>query len=148
MNMYGPGGYIMTLNTNMDRAMEDVKELQENNWLDTLTRAIIVEFTVFNPNVNLFSVVSLVVEFNAQGDGHPFEQVSTTSSFFFSLPLLQKNRWKKIARNLFIACNLTRNVLTGMNLEKILITYDIHFWQILQHSCKICVFAQLRRFER
>lgn len=77
MNVYGPGGYIMTLNTDMEKALEDVRELQANNWLDTLTRAIIVEFTVFNPNVNLFSVVSLVVEFNAQGDGHPFEQMKT-----------------------------------------------------------------------
>ena len=28
MNVYGPGGYIMTLNTDKDRAIEDVRVLQ------------------------------------------------------------------------------------------------------------------------
>ncbi|XP_075240258.1 polycystin-2-like [Convolutriloba macropyga] len=77
LNMYGPGGYIMTLNTNMEKAIEDVENLQAHSWVDTMTRAVIIEFTVFNPNVNLFSVVSLVIEFSAQGDGYPFEQMKT-----------------------------------------------------------------------
>ena len=80
--MYGPGGYIMTLNTNMEKAIEDVENLQAHSWVDTMTRAVIIEFTVFNPNVNLFSVVSLVIEFSAQGDGYPFEQVLSSRIFF------------------------------------------------------------------
>ncbi|OBS58694.1 hypothetical protein A6R68_10181, partial [Neotoma lepida] len=36
--------------------------LFDNSWLDTLTRAVFVEFTVYNANVNLFCIVTLTLE--------------------------------------------------------------------------------------
>lgn len=38
-----------------------------NKWLDTYTRAIFVEFTVYNANVNLFCIVTLLLETPALG---------------------------------------------------------------------------------
>ena len=42
-------------------------ELQQKQWLDTLTRALVLEMNVYNPNTNLFSLVSCLVEFTAYG---------------------------------------------------------------------------------
>lgn len=42
--------------------------LFNNVWLDTFTRAVFVEFTVYNANVNLFCIISLMFESNALGE--------------------------------------------------------------------------------
>ncbi|KAM5207497.1 LOW QUALITY PROTEIN: polycystin-1-like protein 2 [Hipposideros larvatus] len=41
--------------------------LFDNTWLDSLTRAVFVEFTVYNANVNLFCIICLTLETSALG---------------------------------------------------------------------------------
>lgn len=41
--------------------------LFSNKWLDKYTRAIFVEFTVYNANVNLFCIITLLMETSAVG---------------------------------------------------------------------------------
>lgn len=45
-----------------------LESLFRNRWLDSHTRAIFVEFTVYNANVNLFCVVTLLFESAAVGE--------------------------------------------------------------------------------
>jgi len=42
-------------------------ELAATNWLDVRTRAVFVEFTLYNGNANLFASVIMLVEFLATG---------------------------------------------------------------------------------
>lgn len=42
--------------------------LFDNTWLDRLTRAVFVEFTVYNANVNLFCIITLTLETSALGE--------------------------------------------------------------------------------
>jgi polycystin 1L2 len=41
--------------------------LQQMNWVDSQTRAIFVEFSVYNPNVNLVMVSTILIEFLSSG---------------------------------------------------------------------------------
>ena len=50
-----------------DEAQEQIKELKSTDWLDLYTRAVLVEFTVYNANVNLFSNVILMFEMPSTG---------------------------------------------------------------------------------
>jgi hypothetical protein len=36
--------------------------LQKNNWIDRQTRAVVVEFSVYNPNINLIAVAEILIE--------------------------------------------------------------------------------------
>lgn len=45
--------------------------LFDNTWLDCLTRAVFVEFTVYNANVNLFCIITLTLETSALGEHLP-----------------------------------------------------------------------------
>ncbi|XP_048461921.1 polycystic kidney disease protein 1-like 2 [Rhincodon typus] len=65
--MYRGGGYIAELGTDAQDAYRVLKYLFDNTWLDTYTRAIFVEFTVYNANVNLFCIATLILESNAVG---------------------------------------------------------------------------------
>uniref|UniRef100_A0A8C2TS20 Polycystin 1 like 2/pseudo n=1 Tax=Coturnix japonica TaxID=93934 RepID=A0A8C2TS20_COTJA len=65
--IYGGGGYVIHLGTDPQNASRILQYLFNNIWLDTFTRAVFVEFTVYNANVNLFFIVSLMFETNALG---------------------------------------------------------------------------------
>ncbi|XP_042196318.1 polycystic kidney disease protein 1-like 2 [Callorhinchus milii] len=65
--MYRGGGYIAELGTDAQDAYRILQYLFQNTWLDIYTRSIFVEFTVYNANVNLFCIATLVLESNAVG---------------------------------------------------------------------------------
>ena len=50
------------LPNDLSESLKLVRELEENNWLDRYTRAIFSEFAVYNANINLFCVVTLLFE--------------------------------------------------------------------------------------
>ena len=51
--------------------------LQQQRWLDERTRAIFVEMILYNPHANLFSMVTLVVEFTNLGAVYKGAEVVT-----------------------------------------------------------------------
>uniref|UniRef100_A0A8C6K2J0 Uncharacterized protein n=1 Tax=Melopsittacus undulatus TaxID=13146 RepID=A0A8C6K2J0_MELUD len=65
--IYRGGGYVVHLGTDPKNASRILQYLFNNVWLDTFTRAVFVEFTVYNANVNLFCIVCLMFETNALG---------------------------------------------------------------------------------
>ena len=46
-------------------------DLKSNLWLDRGTRAVFIDFTVYNANINLFCVIRLLMEFPATGGAIP-----------------------------------------------------------------------------
>ncbi|XP_032892396.1 polycystic kidney disease protein 1-like 2 [Amblyraja radiata] len=65
--VYRGGGYVAELGTEFKTASRVIKFLKDNSWVDMYTRAIFIEFTVYNANVNLFCVVTLMLEMKAIG---------------------------------------------------------------------------------
>ncbi|KAM9302054.1 polycystin-1-like protein 2 [Gastrophryne carolinensis] len=64
---YRGGGYVAELGNNHTSAYRVLQYLFSNTWLDTYTRALFVEFTLYNANVNLFCIVRLMFETKALG---------------------------------------------------------------------------------
>ncbi|KAI4534073.1 hypothetical protein MG293_014933 [Ovis ammon polii] len=118
LTMYRGGGYVVPLGTDRQSASRTLQYLFDNTWLDSLTRAVFVEFTVYNANVNLFCIVTLTLETSALGtffahahlqslhlypftDGwHPFVVAAEIVYFLFLLyymvvqgNLLRKQKW-------------------------------------------------------
>lgn len=75
MALYSGGGYVVKLNKDYISMINDFDQLQEEGWIDKYTRAVFLEFTVYNPSINLFSVSTLLAEFLPSGG------VSTTFRF-------------------------------------------------------------------
>jgi len=59
---YYGGGYIADLGYNLKTAQKVLEKLEKNNWIDSLTAAVLTEFTVFEPASQLFSIVKLLYE--------------------------------------------------------------------------------------
>ncbi|XP_028624320.1 polycystic kidney disease protein 1-like 3 [Grammomys surdaster] len=64
---YSGGGYVVRLGRNSSAAARALQHLEQRRWLDHCTKALFVEFTVFNANVNLLCVVTLVLESSGVG---------------------------------------------------------------------------------
>ena len=67
LSIYGPGGYQADLGYDKNTALRVISELSLLNWTDRYTSAVLVEFTVFNTRVNLFSSVVIPIEFSPSG---------------------------------------------------------------------------------
>ncbi|XP_071808292.1 polycystin-2-like protein 1 isoform X3 [Asterias amurensis] len=68
---YSGGGYYVDLSHFRLRSQAIIDELKENLWLDRGTRVVIIDFSVYNANINLFCIVRLVVEYPPTGGAIP-----------------------------------------------------------------------------
>ncbi|KAF3817624.1 hypothetical protein GH733_012911 [Mirounga leonina] len=118
LTVYRGGGYVVPLGTDRKSASRILQYLFDNTWLDRLTRAVFVEFTVYNTKVNLFCIITLTLETSARGtffahmslqslrlypftDGwHPFVLAAEAIYLLFLLyymilqaKLMRKQRW-------------------------------------------------------
>ncbi|EDV28218.1 uncharacterized protein TRIADDRAFT_53596 [Trichoplax adhaerens] len=80
-HIYYGGGYVVELSRNESQSQLTLNQLQQQGWIDHQTRAILIEFTIFNAQVNLFSVVTLLAEFPATGGIMPFVEIQTIRLF-------------------------------------------------------------------
>uniref|UniRef100_A0A669C1R8 Polycystic kidney disease 1 like 2a n=1 Tax=Oreochromis niloticus TaxID=8128 RepID=A0A669C1R8_ORENI len=60
--LYRGGGFSVELGPDLQTATSTLDYLFNNMWFDMYTRAIFVEFTVYNANVNLLCIVTLLLE--------------------------------------------------------------------------------------
>lgn len=63
VKVYGGGGFVQELITNMDVSRALIQHLRTHQWLDPLTRALFVEFSLYNTNSNLLAVLTFLLEF-------------------------------------------------------------------------------------
>nr|AKN21730.1 PKD2-4 [Schmidtea mediterranea] len=64
---YGGGGFYVNLNSTQVDSYNTIMTLFNNLWIDRGTRAVIIDFTVYNANINLFCYIKLVGEFPPTG---------------------------------------------------------------------------------
>ncbi|XP_074068655.1 polycystin-1-like protein 3 [Macrotis lagotis] len=66
-SVYSGGGYVVSLGNSSEDAHRILQQLKLSHWLDRRTRSLFVAFVVYNANVNLFCVVTLILESNGVG---------------------------------------------------------------------------------
>ncbi|XP_023129023.3 polycystic kidney disease protein 1-like 2 isoform X1 [Amphiprion ocellaris] len=67
VRLYRGGGFVVDLGPDLQNSSRILQYLYDNTWIDVYTQAIFVEFTVYNANVNLFCIVTLMLETTAIG---------------------------------------------------------------------------------
>ena len=72
---YNSGGYVYEYRGRLSELRSNLSELHRLEWIDGKTRAVIIQLTLYNANVELFTSVILLAEFFSTGG------VLTTSRF-------------------------------------------------------------------
>jgi len=62
---YGGGGYTQELPNSHSESLEVIQYLKDNLWIDRATRAVFIDFTVYNANINLFCVVRYITRIDS-----------------------------------------------------------------------------------
>ncbi len=76
LTTYYGGGYTLDLFPRFPN-IKNLQDLKAKRWLDRHTRAVLIEFALFNPATNHFSVVTMVFEFAATGGCIHYHSVHT-----------------------------------------------------------------------
>ncbi|XP_031221166.1 polycystic kidney disease 2-like 2 protein isoform X2 [Mastomys coucha] len=82
VGVYRDGGYIVRLSKSKSETKAKFVNLRLNNWISRGTRAVFIDFSLYNANVNLFCIIRLLAEFPATGG-------LLTSWQFYSVKLLR-----------------------------------------------------------
>lgn len=77
MATYRGGGFIIELGPDNVTASNDLEGLKANDWIDRYTRALFTELSIYNVNINLLCVVTLLYEQLPTGGGQTFVNVQT-----------------------------------------------------------------------
>ena len=91
--VYSGGGYVANLGYNKLTAKRIINDLKENRWVDRQTRAVLVEFSLYNPPSNLLAVMTYYFEVLPSGFAGTFKSygilpLSATNSLAQSTYLL------------------------------------------------------------
>jgi hypothetical protein len=54
---YPADGFMINLGSRKADSEKIINDLKNNKWIDLFTRAVIIDFTVYNGNVNLFNQI-------------------------------------------------------------------------------------------
>lgn len=76
-NTYGGGGYVADLGYGKDTAVLMISNLRENGWIDRYTRAVLLEFTIYNPFTGYLSISTYYYEILPTGYGNAFPRIDT-----------------------------------------------------------------------
>ena len=95
-NTYFGGGYLSELGDTEKYAKTYYNYLFKHLWADKYTKAIFVEFTLFNMNLNLMAVASISVEFPTYGGAFPKAEVFVSRLY----------RTLYSAHMVFVACDV------------------------------------------
>ncbi|XP_077979563.1 uncharacterized protein LOC144434915 [Glandiceps talaboti] len=85
-SMYSGGGYIAELGLSVNQSLGMIKYLHDNLWVDVHTRAVFLEFVVYNPIVNVYVVSFCGMEFLPTGGCLPYIKFQTITLDRYSGP--------------------------------------------------------------
>ncbi|CAF1470524.1 unnamed protein product [Adineta ricciae] len=81
---YSSGGYVYEFRGRLTDLQSNLSQLHDLNWIDNQTRAIIIQCTLYNPNVDLFTSVILLTEFLPIGSLYPQSRFDPISFHLFT----------------------------------------------------------------
>ncbi|KAF0304797.1 Polycystin-2 [Amphibalanus amphitrite] len=129
LNTYNGGGYHADLLGSGAQTERLFAELERHGWIDKFTRAVFIEFTVVNTYVNLFSRVSLVVEFSNSGNTFNSYTITTFQLFNYVGP---DAIWIMVCEAIVVLFVLYFLVTEIKKLRKQKMAYFSEFWNTLE----------------
>ncbi|XP_013395471.1 polycystin-1-like [Lingula anatina] len=160
LQWYHGGGYVQTLqhgdNKTLNDTLTQTQCLRDHSWLDERTRAVVVYFTVYNANLNLYSSATLLVEFPLPGKVlfYKFLELlpgSAVTSHWISTHKLQVFSADHIDPVLIIQCLMGAVLLyliihTAVTLKQQGCSYFTWFWNLYEVAVILTTSAALAMY--
>ncbi|XP_038044344.1 polycystic kidney disease protein 1-like 1 isoform X2 [Patiria miniata] len=105
---YEGDGYVVSLNSSREGTRNQLAFLQNNSWIDDQTRAVIVEFTIYNAPTNLYTSVAFLAELPGTGAVHPFPKIESVLLY----------RYETVYDYLIMCCELLFLLLVAVSCKR------------------------------
>ena len=129
---YSGGGYAANLGNTFAEAEETLKELERNQWMDRFTRAVFVEFNVWNANSNLFNLAILSFEYQTIGGVFNWLSIDSVNLYRYAGSAGLFNLLIEIVATIFI---ILETILEGIKIKKQRRAYFRQTWNIVLWLC-------------
>ena len=140
---YDVSGYVYEMRGKLSFLQGNLTLLKQMDWLDRQTRAIIVEFSAYNPNIELIMVATILIEFLPSG-------TILTMARFDPLNLFGESSGvslKTICEFVFLAFIVYFIVTQIIECVKIgMIEYVKDFWSLVEWSIILTAFISFIMF--
>ncbi len=68
---YNGDGYVYEFRGSLSNLRSNLSQLHQLEWIDKQTRAVIIQMSLYNPNVEMFTSATFLVEFLSSGGVYP-----------------------------------------------------------------------------
>ena len=124
LNTYLGDGYVFNLTGSLNELQSNLTLLQKLNWIDKQTRAIFIQFLLFNPNINMFAYLNILFEILPSGNMINSIQIDTIQLFSNT-----KSTSILLIVYLILICLMLIKEMPIMN--KMKWKYLIQFWKLV-----------------
>jgi polycystin 1L2 len=142
-NYLGGGYFFDFLNLNVSNLQSNLTALQESGWTDRLTRAIFLEMTTFNPNINLFTYCTVL--FEVLPTGNIIKSIRIDSLNLTDV-MLDAVSVKVIANIIYLVFVVFFMVKELSKLRKAKKEYFKSFWNYVELSVIACSWASFAMY--
>ncbi|XP_025102839.1 polycystic kidney disease protein 1-like 2 isoform X2 [Pomacea canaliculata] len=132
---YSSGGYIMDFSVNWDVMTDTLQELQDGAWLDNQTRAVFVEFSLYNPDSNLLAYMRLVAEFPETGDTLVWKDIKILRIYQHLQPA---GAYVFIGEIIALIAVFILTIVIIVRMKKQKLSFFRNFWQVLDACTVTC----------
>ncbi|CAF3751894.1 unnamed protein product, partial [Rotaria sp. Silwood1] len=81
---YSGGGYVYEFRGRLSDLKSNLSKLHQLEWIDDKTRAIFIQLILYNPNVQLFTSVTFLIEFLSTGSISPTARFEPLNFYMFT----------------------------------------------------------------
>jgi polycystin 1L2 len=148
---YGSGGYVYEFRGHLSDLQSNLSQLHELQWIDGQTRAVIIQMSLYNPNAQMFTSVSFLVELLSTGGVFPqarFEPITFQRTFLtsklpdFSLSRLEfTSIFQVVCVILYIVFIVYFMIAEVASLFRLKFTYFRQFWSWIELGIIGCSWA-------
>lgn len=129
--LYGGGGYVFQLRGSLPDMLDKLQSVEAMGWLDRHTRAVFVEMTVYNAQVNLFAIITMVCEMTPTGGVFPMWRVEPVNLLVYDSDGALFTIICQVLFLLFVFAFMVKEI---RNLRKEGKQYFLHFWNWVEIS--------------
>ncbi|VDD79412.1 unnamed protein product [Mesocestoides corti] len=128
--LYSGGGYVHELRGSSERLLEDVQKLRQQGWIDHRTRAVIVEFTTFNPGTHLFGMTVIKFELPGTGSVLPSYRIEPANLLSFTISGVKafELTCQSLEHGSLMCCFFLQKILFVIALAGLLIKEGRNLW--------------------
>ncbi|KAG8438692.1 hypothetical protein GDO86_005036 [Hymenochirus boettgeri] len=128
LSFYDSSGYIQELRGNLAENKQLLEKLQQSEWIDNITNAVFVEFSLYSPGVDMYASVTLLLEFPLAGRALPSVEIRA-----FPLLRLTSGAHLLLVMMVFLMMFVVYFVLSEcLLIRKEGLLYFTHFWNYVQ----------------